>query len=193
MEQSRAADPDANHGAHARESLVDRFADWISPQPAGPTIPKAPGAAPEAWDHAKINELTVRQIANIVANENHDVVPGKSSPEVLQDARIAQAHAIMNADRYFGPERLRRVRTADDEVAGKLEDSAQYREALDAARTAFQEQLAGKDRVQGRMWFNNRTNDSTGPGAVGKQPLDVFQQFGPFQLGRHKVYTLYIL
>jgi hypothetical protein len=175
LERERAADPDANHGAHARESLASKLADWISPQPGAPPGPKAPGVAPEAWDYAKINELTVRQVANIVANENHDVTPGKSTPEVLQEARIAQAHAVINAYRNLGPKRTDNVGTADDEVTAHLENSAQYQQALDAARTAFQEQLAGKDRVQGRMWFNNRSNGDTGSRQIGKERVGIFR------------------
>ena len=53
---------------------------------------------PEAYDDMKINQLTVRQVGNIVANENHDVTPGTSSQEELQNARIMQAHTIINAD-----------------------------------------------------------------------------------------------
>jgi hypothetical protein len=188
LERARAADAGSSDQS-GRKSLVDQIADWISPQPPPPASPTPPPAAPEAYDDATINELRVRQVASIVANENHDVTPGKSSPEHSQNAKIAQAHAIINADRYFGPERNDRVHTAPNEVTPELENSPQYQQALDAARTAFQEQLAGKDRVQGRMWFNHRYNDYLGRRHLGDEYVDVAQHFGPFQLGNQTVYT----
>ena len=189
LERARAADAGSSDQS-GRKSLVDQIADWISPQRPPPASPTPPPAAPEAYDDATINELRVRQVASIVANENHDVTPGKSPPEKLQNAKIAQAHAIINADRYFGPERDSQVRTASHEITAQLENSPQYQQALDAARTAFQEQLAGKDRVQGRMWFNNRGNDYMGPRHLGDEDVKVSQRFGPFQLGNQTVYTL---
>jgi len=129
-------------------------------------------------------------VANIVANENHDVTPGTSSPEELQNARIMQAHTIINADRKYGPIRDQRAGTAPKEVTPELENSQQYQQALSAARTAFQQQLSGYDPTAGRMHFNNRNNPSTGLHRIGRALVPPYgKPFGPFQLGSKPVYT----
>lgn len=138
----------------------------------------------------KINQLTVRQVANIVANENHDVTPGTSSPEELQNAKIMQAHTIINADRKYGPIRDQRAGTASKEVTPALENSPQYQQALSAARTAFQQQPFGYDPTGCRMHFNNRNNPSTGLHRIGRALVPPYgKPFGPFQLGSKPVYT----
>lgn len=155
-----------------------------------PPSPTPPGMPPEAWDDMKINKLKVRDVANNIANENHDVTPGKSSPKDLQEAKIAQGHAIINADRAFGSERDKFASTAPKEITPSLESSPQYKQAQDAARTAFQQQLAGKDPTGGRKWFNNRDSASTAPRHLSNGDQTVFQQMGPFQLGRQQKYTV---
>ena len=67
---------------------------------------------PQAFDDAHVNNMTVRQVANVVANENHDVTPAPSSPGTLQEAKTAQANAVMNADYQFGANRQNVVPTA---------------------------------------------------------------------------------
>lgn len=174
-------------------SWVDRLIDHLTtPRSATepPPLPTPPEMPPEAYDNMKINKLTVRQVANIVANENHDVTPGTSSPEDLQNAKIAQAHAIINADRKYGVNRIYRARTASDEVTPQLENSPQYQQALSAARKAFQQQLLGYDALGGRMHFNNRNNPSTGLHRIGRALVSPYgKPFGPFQLGSKPVYT----
>ena len=171
------------------ESWLGRLADKLNHQPPPPSPPKAPEVAPEGYDHARINTLTVRQVANIVANENHDVEPGHSEKDELQRAKIAQAHAIINGDLVYGPERDKIVTTAPHEVTAHLENSEQYQQALDAARTAFKEQLAGRDPTGGRMYFNRRFTASTLPRKLGREEVEVHQRFGPFQWGNRTVYT----
>jgi hypothetical protein len=175
------------------DSWADRLVDHLTtPRSAvePPPPPAPPGMPPEAYDDMKVNQLTVRQVANIVANENHDVTPGTSSPEELQNARIMQAHTIINADRKYGPIRDQRAGTAPKEVTPELENSQQYQQALSAARTAFQQQLSGYDPTAGRMHFNNRNNPSTGLHRIGRALVPPYgKPFGPFQLGSKPVYT----
>lgn len=174
-------------------SWVDRLVDHLTtPRSATepPPRPRPPGMPPEAYDYMKVNNLTVRQIANIVANENHDVTPGKTPPEELQRAKLFQAHAIINADRTYGSQRDDLVRTAPKGITAALEHTAQYKQALDAARTAFEQQLSGNDPTEGRMWFNHRKDAGTYPRHFKYEDLPVFRQFGPFQLGSETRYTI---
>jgi len=151
-----------------------------------PPSPTPPGMPPEAWDDMRINKLKVRDVANI-ANENRDVTPGKSSPEELQQAKVAQGHAIINADRAFGSNRDKLASTAPKEVTPALGNSPQYKQAQDAARTAFQQQLAGKDPTGGKKWFNNRSDASTAPRHLSGGDQSVSQQMG---LGSQQKYTV---
>lgn len=195
LEQARIGDafPGLADQSGAGNSWVDRLIDHLpTPRSASepPPPPAPPEMPPEAYDDMKINQLTVRQVANIVANENHDVTPGTSSEEELQNARIMQAHTIINADRKYGENRDRLAGTASNEVTPELENSPQYQQALSAARTAFQQQLSRYDPTGGRMHFNNRTNPSTGLHRIGSARVVPFgKPFGPFQLGSKPVYT----
>lgn len=175
------------------QSLWDRIRDRIAgPLPPPPARPAPPAVAPEAYDYMRINELKVREVANIVANENRDVMPliGRTTGDDLQRARIAQAHAIISADKMYGPDRLTYVGTAENVVTARLENSDQYRRALDAARTAFREQESGYDPLGNRVYFNNRFNDYTGPRQLENESVGIFQRYGPFQLGNGIVYTI---
>jgi hypothetical protein len=85
--------------------LSERALDRISPQPqmrSRAAALEAPGQPPEVYDDMKVNHLRVREVANIVANENDGVTHGQSTPEELQKAKVAQAHAIINADKKWG-------------------------------------------------------------------------------------------
>lgn len=194
LEQAKIADAFPGLAAQTGSgSWVDRLVDHLTTprsatEPPPPPVP--PGIPPEAYDDMKINELTVRQMANIVANENHDVTPGSSSPEDLQNARIVQAHAVINADRKYGLNRDQHTRTAPNEVTPELENSPQYQQALSAARAAFQQQLSGYDPSGGRMYFDNRFNEYLGPRKIGTGSQDVYHRFGPFQHGSQRVYTV---
>lgn len=193
---AQAKDSSRKQKAPSNESWLDRQVDKIKgPLPPPPSPPKPPGLPPQVYDDMKIRDLRVRQVANIVANENHDVIPGNSTPEDLQQARIAQAHAIINADKRWGPNRglPGYAPTASPEVTPSLSNSDQYRLALDAARTAFKADLAGHDPLSGRMYYNNRQTPSTDPRRLSRtspEEVKVFQQFGPFQAGNRAVYTL---
>jgi len=195
LEQAKIADafPGLADQTGAGDSWADRLVDHLTtPRSATepPPPPAPPGMPPEAYDDMKINQLTVRQVANVIANENHDVTPGTSSPEELQNARIMQAHTIINADRKYGLNRDQRAHTAAKEVTPELENSPQYGQALGAARTAFHQQLSGYDPTGGRMHFNNRPNAPTGLHRIGRDRVPVFgRPFGPFQLGGNTVYT----
>jgi hypothetical protein len=147
---------------------------------------------PEAYDDMRINELRVREVANIVANENHDMVPwiGKTTGRDLQEARVAQAHAVINADKYYGLDRMRYAKTAANTVTARLENSEQYLRALEAARTAFQDQLSGQHPLGGRMYYNNRFNDYMGPRLLENERVGIFKRYGPFQLRNGIVYTI---
>jgi hypothetical protein len=140
----------------------------------------------------KIDELTVRDIANILANENRDVVPmaGRTTEEDLQNARIAQAHAIINADRMYGFARLDFIKTAPNFVTAPLENSQQYRRALDAARIAFRQQESGESPIGGRMYFHNRFDEYAGPRRLGSERVPMHVRYGPFQHGERTVYTV---
>jgi hypothetical protein len=107
-------------------------------------------------DDTRIRVLTIRQVANIVFNENRDVQPGESTPEQLQEAKVAQAHAIINADRRWGKHREKYAPTAAKTIRHKLTGSTQYKQALEAARTAYKEANRGIDPTGGRCFYNNR-------------------------------------
>jgi hypothetical protein len=178
-------------------SWVDRLVDHLTtPRSATepPPAPAPPGMPPEAYDDMKVNQLTVRQVANVVANEDRDVTPGTSSPEDFYQSKLWKAHAIINADQRYGDRRDNLVGTAPKEVTPQLENSLQNKQALDAARQAFQEQLTGKDPTGGRMWFNNRPNASTGlrilnPKDPENSTVGVNKVFGPFQQGKKIWFT----
>jgi hypothetical protein len=182
----------AQTGIH-KDSWVDRLIDHLTtPRSATepPPRPRPPSMPPEAYDYMKVNQLTVKQIANIIANENRDLTPGRSSQDELRQAKLFQAHAVINADRIYGPQRDDLVRTAPKEVTASLERSPQYRDALDAARTAFEQQLSGSDPTAGRMFFNNRPDPGTYPRHFAYGDAPVFRRFGPFQLGNGTRYTI---
>ena len=167
---------------------------WPRSATEPPLPPVPPGMPPQAYDDMKVNQLKVRQVANIVANEDRDVTPGTSSAADLKESKLWKAHAIINADQTYGDQRDNLVGTAPKEVRPELENSPQYKQALDAARQAFQEQLAGKDPTGGRMWFNNRPTDSRAPRVLDPQhpatsTVDVNKVFGPFQMGNQTVFT----
>ena len=193
LERSRLGELLGTQRGESSQPWAARLIDHLT-QPRSvnepPPSPTPPGMPAEAWDDMKINKLKVRDVANVIANENHDVTPGKSSPEELQQAKIAQGHAIINADRTFGSHRDKFASTASKEITPSLESSPQYKQAQDAARTAFQEQLAGKDPTDGRKWFNNRDDASMAPRQFSKGDQTVFQQMGPFQLGSRQKYTV---
>ena len=174
-------------------SWADQLVDHLTtPRSATepPPAPAPPGMPPEAYDDMKANQLTVRQVANIVANEDRDVTPGTSSAADLRESKLWKAHAIINADQTYGDLRDKRVHTAPNEVTPELENSPEYQQALAAARQAFQEQLGGKDPTDGRMFFNNRYNEYLGPRKIGNGSQEVVKRFGPFQYGSQKVYTV---
>src|SRR5438445_4495719 len=199
LEQDRIADafPGLADQTGSGNSLEDRLVDHLTtPRSATepPPPPTPPAMPPEAYDDMKINDLRVRDVAGIIANEDRDVTPGTSSPDQLYESKLWKAHAIINADQTYGDRRLGVVKTAPSEVTPELENSPQYKQALDAARQAFQEQLAGKDPTGGRMWFNNRPTDSTAlrnlnPNNPNAPKVGVYKVFGPFQKGNQNVYT----
>jgi hypothetical protein len=127
------------------------------PPPQAPPPPHLP--PPEfAFDQARIRELTVEQVAGIVFNENRDVTSGKMSDNDLLNAKTAQAHAVINADRRWGPQRLHLARTAPPEVSDELKKTPQFHQALAAARQAFQDDKLGTDTSGGRFFFNHRSD-----------------------------------
>jgi hypothetical protein len=85
LEQAKIADGFPGLAAQTGSgSWVDRLVDHLTtPRSATepPQPPAPPGMPPEAYDDMKINQLTVRQVANIVANENHDVTPSRLRPK----------------------------------------------------------------------------------------------------------------
>jgi len=158
------------------------------PPPQIPT-PKPPDFA---FDQAKINTLTVSQVAGIVFNENRDVFPGDSTPQQLQEAKTAQAHAIINGDRKRGKDR---PQTAPWRVSKAQQKSVQYQQALTAARTAYLEDGIGKDPTGGRIHYNNRfepQKDHLNDPRKGDNHLvqDVFHVYGSFTVGGGKVWTI---
>jgi hypothetical protein len=199
LEQSRIADafPGLADQTGAGDSWADRLIDHLTtPRSATepPPPPAPPGMPPEAYDDMKINDLRVRDVAGIIANEDRDVTPGTSSPDQLYESRLWKAHAIVNADQTYGDQRDGLVGTAPKEVKAELENSLQYQQALAAARQAFQEQLSGKDPTGGRMWFNNRPTASTAPRVLNQRhpetsTVGVNKVFGPFQLGNKTWFT----
>jgi hypothetical protein len=171
------------------DRVLDILAGPLAPAPPQPLPPLTP---PEIYDEMKVNELRVRQVANIVANENLGLWPlvGKTTREDLQRARVAQAHAVINADKMYGSDRSIYAPTASDEVSASVASSPQYQRALDAARTAFQEQLSGHDPLGGRTYYNNRYSDYMGLRQLGNRRVAVFERYGPFKYGNGIAYTI---
>ena len=198
LEQAKIADAFPGLAAQTgSSSWADRLVDHLTtPRSAtAPPPPSAPpGMPPEAYDYMKINQLTVRQVANVVANEDRNVTRGASSPEDFYQSKLWKAHTVINGDRTFGDQRDNQASTASKEVDPELENSPQYQQALGAARQAFQEQLAGKDPIGGRIWFNNRPTDSTAPRILNtKDPehstVGVNRVFGPYQYRNEPIFT----
>ena len=188
------------HGAYGVDADYDSITNLATGQtdffkpgttPGPPTI-AAPSVPPFAFDQARINKLTVQQVAGVVFNENRDVMPGESTPEQLQAAKTAQAHAVINGDRMYGNKRQARVGTAPWKVSNNLKQSAQFQQALAAARTAFQEDNLGIDSTGGRVYFNNRFEgtDLKSPRVSNGQSQNPFHTYGPFAVGGGKVWTV---
>jgi RHS repeat-associated protein len=178
--------------SHSSGETTDFASDKLQPQiPLGGSLPPPPPPA-NAFDQSKINVLTVAQVGGVVFNENHDVQPGESTAEQLEDAKTAQAHAVINADRAFGKNRQKITGTATWKVASKFKSSVQYKEALTAARRAYQEDNIGVDPTGGRVYFNNRFegDDLKAPRVMNGQSQDVFHKYGPFSVGGGRVWTV---
>jgi RHS repeat-associated protein len=147
-------------------------------------------------ESARVNRLTVRQIAGIVYNENRDVAPGDSSAEQLQAAKTAQAHAIINADVTWGRQRTLHAQTAPWRVPHAARNSVQFRQALAAARAAYREYRSGVDPTGGRTFYNNRFEGQNlnAPRANGNprnpQSQTPFHTYGPFTVGGGQVWTV---
>src|SRR6266566_3837550 len=128
LEQGKIADAFPGLAAQTGSgSWADQLVDHLTtPRSATepPPAPAPPGMPPEAYDDMKANQLTVRQVANIVANEDRDVTPGTSSAADLRESKLWKAHAIINADQTYGDQRDALVRTAPKEVTPGLENSS---------------------------------------------------------------------
>src|SRR5437868_732049 len=124
LEQGKIADAFPGLAAQTGSgSWADRLVDHLTtPRSATepPPPPAPPEMPPEAYDDMKINKLTGREVANIIANEDHDVTPGTSSPEDFYQSKLWKAHAIINADQRYGDRRFRVVKTAPSEVTAAL-------------------------------------------------------------------------
>jgi len=114
------------------------------------TKPPTPAVPPQAFDDAHVNNMTVRQVGNVVANENRDVTPGTSTPQALQEAKTAQANAVMNADYQYGANRQNVVPTAPCQqttgtagVASRTDcvPTAESRHRPDRKPCVFQQQM----------------------------------------------------
>jgi hypothetical protein len=77
--------------------------------------------------------MTVRQVGNVVANENREVTPGTSSPQALQEAKTAQANAVMNADYQYGANRQNVVANLSKDGRPTLE----YQPATGGSKTLW--------------------------------------------------------
>src|SRR5260370_20335797 len=168
--------------------------------------PPPPGVPANAFDQARITELTVEQVAGIVLDENgtgkYKVEPlgGRSTPEDLHRAKTAQALAGINGDLRFGK---KRPRTADWQTTEAQRKTPEYQQALEAARAAYQEYKFGIDRTRGRALFGNRFENDVGKNEEFlrkdrivrdkyKRPVgteQVFDVHGPFTAGGGKVWT----
>jgi len=171
-------------GSMNAQANTDEAQNTIDTKPPTPAVP------PQAFDDAHVNDLTVRQVANVVANENNSVTPGTSSPETLQQAKTEQANAVMNADYTYGANRQNVTHTAPDTVSPQLANSPQYQQALQAARTAFQQQNLGTDPTGNRVYFNNKFEyDNKTQRVINGHTQTVFHLFGPFSVGGGRVWT----
>jgi hypothetical protein len=166
--------------------------------------PPPPGVPANAFDQARIRELRLDKVAGIIFNENRDVMPEPSTPEELRRAKAAQANAVINADRKYGVKRDKIAGTATWKVADHVKESAQFQQALGAARTAYQENSLGADPTGGAIFFNNRFEKDVGKNGehlrddriirdkqyrpVGRQRVK--NVYGPFTVGGGKVWTL---
>jgi RHS repeat-associated protein len=184
--------PNSTVAAQTLARMQSAAFGWQGGDIPPPPPPPAPGVPAFAFDQARINTLTVTQVAGIVFNENRDVFPGDSTPQQLQEAKTAQAHAIINGDRALGADR---PQTASTKVSKAQKESAQYQQALTAARSAYQEAGVGKDPTGGRIYYNNRfepQKDNLHDPRKGDNHLvqDVFHVYGAFTVGGGKVWTI---
>jgi hypothetical protein len=170
-------------------------------EPVPPPAPAPPPLAPEFWDDVKNRDMTGRQVANTIAQEFRDVkpAPGVSTWNDIEKAEQMDAHTILNADRKYGPSRMRYIGTATDEWRPWFKQNEagqeQYQRAVDAARKAFQEVNENKaDPTQGRFYFNNRYDANTGQRHLGPPKggewVNPYWQSSRFQWRNNPVYSL---
>jgi hypothetical protein len=147
-----------------------------------------PPSVPEfAYDDAKIGRtLTVRQLANILTNENRAL----SGPK-LDEGIYAMARAIINRDLARGVVPRRQgvegdVASADPPRRLSPKEAAQARRNLEIARKAFMDTMLGEpDPVQGSISYNHRDIRDAVPSG-GRPPAPrygepVLKSYGPLR------------
>lgn len=81
-----------------------------------PPSPKPPGVNQSAWEKSverkKLRDLSVHDVGAIVFNESRSFSDRPDSNEPIGAARQKMAHAIMNGDEKWGPDRQKRAATA---------------------------------------------------------------------------------
>ena len=200
LEQARIGDafPGLADQSGAGNSWVDRLIDHLTtPRSATepPPAPAPPEMPPEAYDDMKINQLTVRQVANVVANEDRNVTRGLCVARGCSTNRSSGRRTLLSTGiEPLAMTGIIKLVQRTRKLTPELENSAAYQQALKAARQAFQEQLAGKDPTGGRIWFNNRFTASTGPRAINKKDpehstVGVNRVFGPYEYKHKPIYT----
>jgi len=178
------------HQTGAKESLLDRAADLLKPQPQPPPRPHAPAVNRGAWEQSvdqahAVPGVTVREVGLSVFGETRSLRERPASNESIDIARQKVAHAIINGKELAHktgnkPPAVHDPVKPPDKVLRNAEERAAYDSSLRAAREAF---LSGHDPTHGATNFRlHQTADRSNWKFKGgtSQGLAISTQSGPY-------------
>jgi hypothetical protein len=171
------------------------FHDTPGPGPGLTAASKPPGLTGEArkafmdsLGNQVINKLTVGQVANIVSNEQLGVKPGAAGQDKLDQAKAAEANAVMNADTNLGDNRSHLASTADETAShAPPGQTAHDREVIEQAY--YDRVVYGTDSANGREFIGNSPQD-IGSRPIGSGRQTTYESFGQFDAPTGKGWIL---
>jgi hypothetical protein len=126
----------------------------------------------------KIKTLTVQQVANVVSNEQRGVTGGKAGSAKLDQAKAAEANAVMNADQRWGQARTQLAGTERSDV--NKAPASQASHDLEVVEQAYYNRAVyGQDTAGGRVFIGNSNSDISGR-SIGDSRQDTYESYGPF-------------
>jgi len=172
-------------------SWWDRLIAGLSRKPVPPPPRPIPPKVDEtAWaknvERARISpQLTVRDLGLIIFNETQSNSDRPGSNEAIDMARQNFAHAVINADEMWGPDRQKWSSTAlpvepSENALRNPAVRAAYESSMKAAREAY---LTGTDRTNGAVYLNQRTHAGRGNRIMSernKKGVRLSTQSGPY-------------